>query len=148
LTQPTPWNQTNQKRTGFTPTPVPELPRRLQHPKTKNNSKMSQSPEYEEKLCVKCGEKTPHEMSSIGVGTQLLILFPFLVVASTIVGPLGGLGTLALWIPISVVCNRIKKYQCDFCQTRFSPEKANRYIREHNRDIRKQKWEEDKRREG
>jgi len=45
LTQPSLWNQTNQKRTGFTPTPVPELPRRLQSAITGFNQFLAQQQE-------------------------------------------------------------------------------------------------------
>ena len=124
---------------------LPTQPATLSHPtKTRGEPIFTSEPtEYEQKICVKCKEKTPHEAHPIGFGKQLLIAFPFLLIGTVLIGPLGGLGTLAIFLPISLCLNE-NIYKCDFCQTRYSTSRANKFIREHNRENRRKKWEESK----
>jgi len=101
-------------------------------------------PELEEKFCVGCAEKTPHEFSTIPVLVQSVIFIVLFGIITAVTG-IGGLIPAAI-VGVSLYYGlaKIRFYKCYLCGAKYDADKANKIVRERNRVIRKAKWDREK----
>jgi ribosomal protein S26 len=101
-------------------------------------------PGLEQKVCVACGEMTPHESKKIDTTVQAAIVVGVFAMITGLTGMGGAIPALIFSIPAFWALGKIKTYRCHLCGRKYSKEKANRLIQERNRKIRKEQWEKEK----
>lgn len=104
------------------------------------------APDLEEKICIRCAEKTPHEVIKMDATLQMVVVVVVFGLFTAFTGIGGMIPAVIVSVPVYWGLGRLKKYVCHLCGCRYRIERANRFVRERNRARRKELWEEQKHR--